>query len=67
MIGANRPDEVHTLRAADAGHVRAKRLGDLHGECAHTARGAVDQDLLPGLDQAFVAKPLQGGQPGHWR
>ena len=33
---------------ADSRHFRAEGFGDLHGECADAARGAVDQDLCPG-------------------
>ena len=48
-----------------AGHLGAERLGDLHGERAHAARRAVDEDLLPGLDLAVVAQELQGGGRRH--
>ena len=48
-------------RAADAGHICAERLGDLHRERAHASRRAVDQDLLSRLDLALVAQTLQGG------
>ncbi len=49
----------HVARAADAGHLGAERLRDLHREGADPARGAVDQDLLPGLDLAVIAQGLQ--------
>ena len=48
-----------------AGDLGAERLGDLHGERAHAAGRAVDQDLLPGLDLAVIAQELQGGRGGH--
>ena len=51
---------------ADSRHFRAEGFGDLHGECADAARGAVDQDLLPRLDLPLVAQTLQHGQPGDW-
>src|SRR3954469_2680823 len=65
MVRANRSHEVHALRAAHTGHFRSERLGDLHCERANTARGTVDQDLLPRLNPAFIAKALQSGQPRH--
>src|SRR6267143_4430769 len=61
VIRAERSDKIDIPRTADTGHIRAKRLGDLHRECAYASRGAVDQDLLPRLDLSFVANSLQGG------
>src|SRR5258708_9568166 len=63
MVGADGPNEVHIPRAAYTGHFSAERSGDLHRERAHTARRTVDQDLLPRLNLAFVAKALNSGQP----
>ena len=48
-----------------AGDLGTERLGDLDGERADAARRPVDQDLLPGLDLAVVAKELEGGRRGH--
>src|SRR5207302_11110863 len=45
-----------------ARHVRAERLGYLHGERAHAPRRAIYQDLLPRLNLPLVAKALQCGQ-----
>ncbi len=64
-VGADRPDQLDVLRAADTRDVRAERLGDLHREGAHAARGSVDQHALPRLDPAAVAERLQGGDSGH--
>src|SRR5215472_11938812 len=41
---------VHILRAADAGHLRAERLGDLHSERAHTSPCTVNQHPVPRLN-----------------
>jgi hypothetical protein len=64
VVGANRSHKVDTSRPAHARHLSAERLGDLDGECAHAARGAVDQDVLPRLKLTFVAKALERGHPG---
>src|SRR6202011_6218363 len=60
-VSADGADHFHVLGAADAGHVSAKRLGDLDGRCADAPRGAVDQNLLAGLDLALIAKQLKSG------
>ena len=65
MIGADRADEIHVRGAAHAGHLRAEGLGDLHGERAHAARRPVDEDLLPRLDLAVIAKQLESGGCRH--
>ena len=49
-------NEVHIPRTAYAGHIRAERLGDLHGKRAHASRRAVNQDPLPWLNLCLVAK-----------
>src|SRR5437879_924341 len=64
-VRADRSDQVDVSRAADARHIRSKRLGDLHGEGAHASRRAVDQDLLPRPNLALVSETLQGGLSGH--
>ena len=38
VIGANRSDQIHLRRAADAGHVRSVRLRHLHRERPHASR-----------------------------
>ena len=45
--------------------MRTERLRNLYREGAHPARGAVDQDRLPGLHVAVVTKCLQGDSAGH--
>ena len=32
-----------------------ERFGDLHGKGPHATRGAIDQDVLPGLDLPVIA------------
>src|SRR5439155_7761736 len=45
--------------AADAGHLSAICFRNLDRKRANTARCAVDQNLLPGLQLSFIAQPLQ--------
>ena len=56
VIRAERAHELHIAGAADAGHLGAERLGDLHGVCADAAGGAVDEHLLPGGDVTVIAQ-----------
>jgi hypothetical protein len=64
MVCADRSDHVHVPRAADAGHFRSERLGDLHGERTHASRRTIDQDLLPWLHLSRIAKTVKGGDCG---
>ena len=59
-IGAERTDQLDVRGAAHAGDLGTERLGELHGERPHAARGAVDQDPLPCLDAALVTEGLEG-------
>src|SRR5438552_2725222 len=59
MISADRFHKIDIVSAANAGHLCAERLGDLHRESADTARRAVDQNFLSGLNVSLVAKTLQ--------
>ena len=61
-IGAEGADQVDISGAADAGDFRAEGFGDLHGEGADAAGGAIDEDLLARLEAPLVAKRLQGGE-----
>ena len=65
VVGAERADQLELAGAADAGHLGAHRLGDLHGEGADAAAGARDEDLLAGPDAGYVAQRPEGGEPGH--
>ena len=65
MVGADRSDQVHVPRAADASHLRAERLRNLHGKGSDAARGTVDQDLLSGPDLAVIADRQEGDGAGH--
>jgi hypothetical protein len=60
-IGTEGADQVHILRAANAGHLGTQPLGDLHRERPHPSRRAVDQDLLPRLNLPLVTEALQRG------
>src|SRR6266404_7016933 len=61
VIRAERSNKIDIPRTADARHICAERLGDLHRERAYASRRAIDQDLLPRLDLSFVANSLQRG------
>src|SRR5438552_10859462 len=61
VIRAERSNKIDIPRTADASHICAERLGDLHSECSHTSGRAVNQNLLPRLNLSFVAKALQRG------
>jgi len=40
-------------------------LAICHRECAYSSCGAIDQNLVPGLNVPFIAQPLQAGECGH--
>src|SRR5262249_51372217 len=61
VIRAEGLDQLDISRAANAGHFRAVRLGDLNCECADTAGSTVDQHFLTGLDFASVTNTLKRG------
>jgi hypothetical protein len=58
MVRAERAHELDVARAAYAGDISTVVLRELNRKRAHTARRAVDQDLLSGLDLALVAQTL---------
>ncbi len=59
LICADGSDHFHIPGTADAGHLCAHRLGDLHRKGPHASRCAVDQDPLPRLDLSMVTEGLQ--------
>jgi hypothetical protein len=59
-VSADRTHQLDIPGTADAGHLRAERPGDLHGERAHASRGAIDENRLSSLEASMVAKSLQG-------
>src|SRR5204863_5644949 len=59
VIGTERSDQLQVFRAANAGYFRAEGLGDLDGKCPDTARGTIDQNLLPCLQTRRIAQTLQ--------
>src|SRR5438128_581489 len=65
MVSADGANHVHVLRAADAGHLGAESLGNLHGEGTEASRRAVDQDFLARLDPPLIAKQLECGGCGY--
>jgi hypothetical protein len=64
LVGADRSDHVHVPGAADPGHLRCERFGDLHCKRTHASRRTVDQRLVPRPDLSFVTKTLEGGDGG---
>ena len=50
LICANRSRRVHIPRAAHGSNFSAERFGNLDRERTHTARRAIDQNLLAWLD-----------------
>ena len=64
VVGADRPDEVHLRRTAQAGDLGFERLGDLHGVASNAAGRAGDHDLLSGFD-ATELNGLHGGGGGY--
>src|SRR5712691_9274002 len=65
VMCADGADHFHIPRTANTGNLSAKRFGDLYSEGTHASGGAVNQDLLAGLNLSLVAKTLQGGESGH--
>ena len=59
VIGAIPADQVDLRRAANARHLGAERLGELHRERAHATTRADDQHLLPRQHPALVAQTLE--------
>src|SRR5207245_5570808 len=49
VVRAKRSGDVDVPGAADGGHLRTERLGDLDGERAHASRRTVHQDPGPRL------------------
>jgi hypothetical protein len=52
-------------RAANTGHVRPERFGDLHGERTHTSRRSVDQNLLPRAESVLYREGPAGADCRH--
>jgi hypothetical protein len=62
MIRAYGPCDVQVPRTTHGCHLSAEGFGNLHGECAHTATGAIDKDLLSRLSLSLIANTLKCGQ-----
>ena len=58
MIGAERADEIQISRAAYAGYLGAKSLGDLDRKCPNASGRTIDQDLLSCFHARGVAQAL---------
>src|SRR5215471_2344661 len=61
-ISTDGSHHVHISRTAYRGNLCAEGFGDLDRECTHASRRSINQNFLPRLDLAFVAKPLQCGE-----
>ena len=61
-VRAQSPHHLHLRRAAHAGNLSAKGLGELDGDAPHHARGTHDQHLLARLHLPVVAKGLKCGE-----
>jgi hypothetical protein len=61
-VCADRSDHLQIPGATDVGDLGIERLRNLHGERAYASGRAVNQDSLPRLNVALVAKTLQCGQ-----
>src|SRR5260370_11375958 len=67
MIRADGPYHVQIPGAANAGHLRAEGLGDLHSEGTDATGGSVNPNLQPRLDalvfsQTSLAETLPIGE-----
>jgi hypothetical protein len=62
LVDAELAQEVVLGRARRADHIRAARLGDLHGHMPDPAGRRVDQHPLPGLDLGVLHQRLPRGQ-----
>jgi hypothetical protein len=63
-VGAQTQRGVAVVGASCADHLGAHRAGQLHGDRADAARGAVDEDALPGLEVGMAEQGLPGGESG---
>src|SRR3990172_7319049 len=66
MVCPNRARLVQIPRAAHGCDFGAKQFGNLHRKRSHPTRRPIDQNLLPWLNLACVAKTLQGSESSHW-
>jgi hypothetical protein len=58
VVGADFSDDAHLRRASHAGDAGPECLGDLDGECPHSAGRADDQHVLAALHVSVVANRL---------
>jgi len=66
MVCADRSRRVHIPGAADGSDFSPERFGNLDRERTHTARRAIDQNLLASLDPSLITKTLKGGDGRDW-
>src|SRR3972149_10384591 len=65
VVCPNGARHVQIPRAAHGGHLSPERFGKLYCKRTHSARGALDQNLLPGPDPSSVADTLQSSERRH--
>src|SRR5207247_6783895 len=66
MICANRAHHVQVPRAAYAGDFDPECFGELHRKRTHATTGAVNPNLLSGVDVPRIAQALHSGD-GRYR
>src|SRR5271165_1434028 len=66
MVCANRSRDVYIPGAAHGSDFRPERFGDLDRKCTHTARRAINQNLVAWLDPSLITKTLKRGDCRHW-
>src|SRR5208283_1822886 len=66
MVCANRSRRFHIPRAAHRSDFSPERFCNLDGKCTHTARRAINQNLLASLDPSLITKTLKGSERRHW-
>src|SRR5260370_39608880 len=65
VVRANRSRRVHFPRTAHGSDLSPERFGSLDGKRTHTARRAINQNLVASLDLSPVTKTLKGGGCRH--
>src|SRR5688572_24743343 len=61
-VCAKRAHHFQISRATHGGDFSSERFGDLHRKGPYTARRALNQDLLSGLNLSVIAQTLQRGE-----
>ena len=62
-VGSDGRESIELVRSVDRGHTCAGRLRELHDEGSDPACGAVDEDMVAGLDVALQVQSRPGDEP----